>query len=51
MNSFRLTESAQQLLEDAAQYLTESGPLEVNKTDILEMAIDDYCKKILKKRG
>jgi hypothetical protein len=49
MASFRLSTAAQGLLEQTAEAMTRAGPLPHTKTDVLELAIHDFCGKTLKK--
>ena len=49
MASFRLTERTHQKLDELADLLTEAGPVKVNRTDALEMAVSDFHEKIRKK--
>lgn len=51
MVSFRLSAEAQKLLGDTAAAISATAPMHHSKTDVLEMAIRDWCKKKLKNLG
>lgn len=49
MVSFRLSAEAQGLLEQAADVMSRVGPVTVSKTDMVEIAVREWCKKNLEK--
>lgn len=44
-SSFRLSLEARQLLFAAAQQLSHDGPYQVSQTNVLEMAIREFCQR------